>query len=113
MLKGNLEIMRLSLLRKIETNGAALMSYSRQFHISGAAQRKARDPVFIWDEHGSSCLSSAEDVSAQKNLARDAGSQVCWFNGLQVFIHQSGDLIVYTPLDRKPMKLLQCIYPKM
>ena len=35
--------MRLSLFRKLETDGAALMSYGRQFHIGGAAQRKARE----------------------------------------------------------------------
>ena len=69
----------LSLLRKIETDGAALMSYGRQFHTAGATQRKARVPVFVWDEHGSSCLSSAEDLSARKNLASDSGSHVCWF----------------------------------
>ena len=44
-----------------------------------------------------------------KNLARDAGSQVCWFTRLQQFIRQSGDLIVIAPLDRKPMKLLQSL----
>ena len=35
--------------------------------------------------------------------------QICWFNGLQEFVHQSGDLIVYAPLGRKPMKLLQSL----
>ena len=44
-----------------------------------------------------------------KNLARDAGSQVRWFTGLQEFVCQSGDLIVYAPLDRKSMKLLQSL----
>ena len=45
-----------------------------------------------------------------KNLARDAGSTVCWFTGLQEFVRQSGEnLIVYAPLDRKPMKLLQSL----
>ena len=34
---------------------------------------------------------------------------VCWFTGLQEFVCQSGDLIVYAPLDRKPMKLLQSL----
>ena len=66
----------LSLLRKIETDDAALMSYGRQFHIAGAAQRKARDPIFVWDEHGSSCLSSAEDLSARRKILlvmRDLG----------------------------------------
>ena len=38
----------MSLLRKIETDTAALMSYGRQFHVAGAAQRKARDPIFVW-----------------------------------------------------------------
>ena len=33
-----------SLLRKIETEGAALMLWGRKIDISGAAQRKARDP---------------------------------------------------------------------
>ena len=44
-----------------------------------------------------------------KNLARDTGSQICWFTGLQEFVRQCGDLIVYMPLDRKPMKLLQSL----
>ena len=44
-----------------------------------------------------------------KNLARDTRSQICWFTGLQEFVRQSGDLIVYAPLDRKPMKLLQSL----
>ena len=102
MVKGKLEIVRLSLLQKIETDGAALISYGRQFHIAGAAQRKARDPIFVRDEHGSSFLSS-------KNLARDAGSQVRWFTGLKKFVRQSGDVIVCAPLDRKPIKLLQSL----
>ena len=100
----------MSLLRKIETDGAALMSYGRQFHITGVAQRKVHDPIFVWDELRSSCLSLAEDLSArQKNLARDTGSQIRWFTGLQEFLCQSGDVIVYAPLDRKPMKLLQSL----
>ena len=37
------------------------------------------------------------------------GSQVCSFTGLQEFERQSGDLIVYAPLDRKPLKLLQSV----
>ena len=57
----------MSLLRKLETDGAALMSYSRQFHIAGAAQRKARDPIFVWDEHVSSCL-LAEDLNARRKI---------------------------------------------
>ena len=44
-----------------------------------------------------------------KNLARHTGSQICWFTGLQEFVCQSGDLIVYAPLDRKPMKFLQSL----
>ena len=58
----------MSLLRKLETDGAALISYGRQFHIAGVAQRKARDPIFVWDGRGSSCLSSAEDLSARRKL---------------------------------------------
>ena len=58
--KASLKWCVLSLLRKIETDGAALMSYGRQFHIAGAEQRKASDLIFVWDEHGSSCTSSAE-----------------------------------------------------
>ena len=58
----------LSLLRKIETDGAALLSNGRQFHIAGEAQRKARDSIFVKDEHGSSCLSLAEDLSASRNI---------------------------------------------
>ena len=58
----------LSLFRKLETEDAALMSYGRQFHIADAAQRKARDPIFVWDEHGSSCLPSAEDLSARRKI---------------------------------------------
>ena len=44
------------------------MSYGRQFHIVGAAHRKARDPIFVRDEHGSSCLSSVEDLSARRKI---------------------------------------------
>ena len=58
----------MSLLRKLETDGAALMSYGRQFHIVGAAQRKVHDPIFVCDEHGSSCLSSSEELSARQNI---------------------------------------------
>ena len=58
----------MSLLRKIETDGAALISYGRQFCIAAAAQRKARDPIFVWDEHGSSFLSSAENLSARRKI---------------------------------------------
>ena len=58
----------MSLLRKIETDGAALMSYGRQFHIAGEAQRKARDSIFVADEHGSSCLSSTEDLSERRKV---------------------------------------------
>ena len=29
---------------------------------------KARDPIFVWDEHGSSCLSSAEDLNARRKI---------------------------------------------
>ena len=54
-----------SLLPRIKTDSAALISYGRQFHISGAAQRKAHDPIFVRDEHGSSCLSSADDLRAR------------------------------------------------
>ena len=36
-------------------------------------------------------------------------SQIRWFTGLQEFVCQSGDLIVYAPLDMKPMKLLQSL----
>ena len=73
----------MSLRRKIETDGADLMSYGRQFHIAGAAQRKVRDSIFVWDEHGSSCLSSAEDLSARRKILlvirdlRYAGSPDC------------------------------------
>ena len=100
----------MSLLRKIETDDAALMSYGRQFHIAGAAQRKARDLIFKWDEHGSSCLSSAEDFSTRRKiLLVIKGSQICCSTGLQEFVRQSGDLIVYAPLDRRPLKLLQSL----
>ena len=58
----------MSPLRKIENDGAVLMSYGRQLHIAGVAQRKARDPIFVWDEHGSICLSSAEDLSACRKI---------------------------------------------
>ena len=44
------------------------MSYGIQFHIADAAQRQARDPIFVWDEDGSSCLSSAEDLSARGKI---------------------------------------------
>ena len=32
---------------KKEPDVAALTLYGRQFHIAGAAQRKARDPIFV------------------------------------------------------------------
>ena len=100
----------MSLLRKIETDGAALMSYGRQFHIDGAAQRKARDPIFVWDERGSSCLSSTEDLRTRRKISFVMRAlRYIGFTGLQEFARQSGDLIVYEPLDRKPMKLLQSI----
>ena len=73
------------------------MSYGRQFHIAGAAQRKARDPIFVWDEHVSSYLSSAEDL---KNRGHDAGSRVCWITGLQQFARQIGDLMVYEVVSK-------------
>ena len=41
--------------------------------------------------------------------AHDMGSQIRWFTGLQEFVCKSGHLIVYMPLDRKPMKLLQSL----
>ena len=53
---------------KLETDGAALMSYGRQFHIAGAGQRKARDPIFAREEYGSSCLSSTEDLRASRKI---------------------------------------------
>ena len=56
------------LLRKLETDGAALMSYGRQLHIASAALRQTHDPIFVWDEHGSSCMSSAEDLSARRTI---------------------------------------------
>ena len=56
----------------------------------------------------SSCLSSTENLSErQKNLARDTRSQICWFTRLRSFVHQSYDLIVYAPLNRKPMMSLK------
>ena len=60
--------MRFSLFRKLETDGAALMSYGRHFHIASVVQRKACDPIFVSDEHGSSCLPSAEDLNACQNI---------------------------------------------
>ena len=44
------------------------MSYVRQFHIAGAAQRKALDPILVRDEHGSNCLSSTKDLSASPTI---------------------------------------------
>ena len=99
----------MSLLRKINTDGAALMSYGRQFHIAGAAQRKACDQAFLRDEHGSSYLLSAEDVSARRKILLVIGISDMLVTGLQEFIRQSGDLIVNALLDRKPMKLLQSL----
>ena len=55
----------MNLLRKLETDGAALMSYGRQFRIAGPAQREARDPIFVRDEHGSSCLSHDHALTSQ------------------------------------------------
>ena len=43
------------------------------------------------------------------NLPPNAGSQICWFTRLQKLVRQSVDLIIYAPLDRKLMKLLQCL----
>ena len=34
---------------------------------------------------------------------------MCLFTRLEEFVRQSGDLIVYAPLDRKPMKILQSL----
>ena len=44
-----------------------------------------------------------------ENLARETGSQMCWFARLQEFVRQRGDHTVYAALDRKPMKLLQSL----
>ena len=44
-----------------------------------------------------------------KNLARDTGSQIRWFTELHQFVRQSGDLVVYVSLDRRPMKLMQSL----
>ena len=49
----------------------------------------------------------AEDLSARRNILlviRDL-----WFTRLQEFVSQSGDLIVYAPRDRKPMKLMKIL----
>ena len=47
----------------MEINGADLASYDRRFHVAGAAQRNACDPIFMWEIHGLSCLSSADDLN--------------------------------------------------
>ena len=60
MVKGKLE--------KTETDGTASISYGRQFHITGAALRKAHDSIFVLDEHGSNFLPSADDVSALRKI---------------------------------------------
>ena len=39
-----------------------LQLYGRQFQDAGAAQRNACHPIFVREEHGSSCLSSADDL---------------------------------------------------
>ena len=44
--KSERELMRIESASK-DTDDAALMSYGRQFHIAGAAQRKAHDPIFL------------------------------------------------------------------
>ena len=62
MLTGKLEIVHVESASKDRDR----WSYGRQFHIAGVAQRKARDSILVWDEHGSSCLPSAEDLSARR-----------------------------------------------
>ena len=67
-----------------------------------------RRPISVWDEHGSSCLSSTEDLSARRKIflvIRD----LRLFTRLQEFVRKNDGLIVYAPLDRKPMKLLQSL----
>ena len=44
------------------------MSYGRQFHNAGAAQRNVRDPIFVRAEHDLSCLLSAEDLSVRRQI---------------------------------------------
>ena len=67
-LKGKLEIVRFEPSSKDRHNCAALMSYGKQFHIAGASQRTALDPIFVRDEQGSSGLSSDEDLSSRRKI---------------------------------------------
>ena len=85
------------------------MSYGRQFHSAGAAQRKVRDQSFVRDEHGLSCLLLAEDLSARRKILLVIRDLRCWFTRLHEFVSQSGNLIVYAPLDKKPMQRLQSL----
>ena len=68
ILKGKLEKVRFESASEDRARWIALISYDRQFHIAGAAQRKARDSIFVWEEHVSSCLSPAEDLSPHRKI---------------------------------------------
>ena len=100
MLNGKVEIVRFKSASKDRDRWCSVMSYDRQFRIADATQRKACDPICIWDEHGSSCLSSTEDLSARRKILfvmrdlRYVGSPDSRTP------RQSDDLIVYAQLDR-------------
>ena len=68
MLKGKLEIMHFETASKDRDRWCSSNVMRQAVRIADATQRKARDPIFVWDEHGSSCLSSAEDLSARRKI---------------------------------------------
>ena len=110
MLKGKLEIVRFESASTDRDRWCSSNVIRQAVSYCRCGTTKARDPIFVWDEHGSSCLSSAEDLSARrKSCSRYGISDMSVHRTPGVFVRQSGDLIVYSPLDRKPMKFLQSI----
>ena len=110
ILKGNLEIVRLSLLRKIETDSTALMSYG----ISSILPARHNEKRVLQFSNGMNtvrvaCRRLTMLAHVEISCSWCGISSMLWFTGLHEFVHQSGDLIVYAPLDRKPMKLLQSL----
>ena len=68
MLKGNLEIVRFESASKVRDRWCSSNVILQVVHVADAEQRNARDPIFVWDEHDSSCLSSAEDLSSRRQI---------------------------------------------
>ena len=82
-------------LRKTETDDVPVTLYRGSSKLPERHNEKLANPIFVRDVHGSSCLSSADDLDT------------CWKTKLvnrdiriQELVRQSGDLIAYAPLDR-------------